>query len=132
MENLSQPMLVLLLSTKHPSDSNKSDKFSRWWSNWYKYNKCNDIGAIIFGDRVLIRKKFTPRRDKYVQWATLIDISLSSSDLIVGPFDFEPLTSYHQTKRTIAAKIWKQLKDICMDIGILPPTLGASVLHKIR
>ena len=75
---------------------------------------------------------FTPRRDKYVQWVILIDISLSSSNMLVGPFNFGALTSYHQTKHTVAHKFWKQLKDICTYRGLLPPTLCASISHKIK
>ena len=63
---------------------------------------------------VLIPPNVTPRSDKHFQWETLIDISLRSSNMRVGPFNFEPLTSYYQTKHTISHKLWKELKYICM------------------
>ena len=60
------------------------------------------------------------------------NIYLSSSNLLVGTFDFKSLTSYHQTKHTLSHKLQNQLKDICMDRGLLPPTLDAPVLQKIK
>ena len=65
--------LWCIFLAKHPSDCNKSDEFSRWWPDWYRYSTCTKTNTIIFGDRFLIRPNSNPPSDKYIQWATLIN-----------------------------------------------------------
>ena len=45
---------------KHPDDSGKSDEFSRWRPDWYRYSRDSIIDEIIFGRRTLFRPSTTP------------------------------------------------------------------------
>ena len=56
--------------SKHPSDVRKSEKFSPWWPDWYKYTTCPDTGHIIYGNKVLFTPSRLPNQDKYIQWET--------------------------------------------------------------
>ena len=52
---------------KHPNDKNKSDEYSRWWPDWYKYSRDSITSDIVFGDRILFRPSQQPNADKYIQ-----------------------------------------------------------------
>ena len=55
---------------KHPGDNVKSDEFSRWWPEWYRYTRCKTTQTIVYGDRILVRPNSNPDSSKFIQWAT--------------------------------------------------------------
>ena len=50
---------------KHPEDRKKSDEFSRWWPEWYRYTLCKDTDDVIYGNRILIRPSSNPDSTKF-------------------------------------------------------------------
>lgn len=115
---------------KHPDDKFKSDEYARWWPDWYKYTKDPETKEIIYGQRVLIRPTVTPSSKTHIQWADLIE--LNEETILLGPFNFQPLTNSNRARCTIQHDRWIQLRDKCNDFNLLPPTLGIHTSHKIN
>ena len=84
---------------KNLSDVHNSDKFSRWWPDWYGYKTCHDTGQIIYGDRVLFAPSQLPNQDKYIKWAT--EINLGDPERISGPFNFEEISTTNPTRAKV-------------------------------
>jgi hypothetical protein len=124
----SQYWCVFLM--KHPQDANKSDEYARWWPDWYRYTTDKATGQIIYGQRVLIRPNVTPSKRTHVQWAELVDLSDSTNTILVEPFDFNSTET--STRNTIAESKWKQLKKLCEEHSLIPPTLGSNQSVKIN
>ena len=116
---------------RHSADKKKSDEFSRWWPEWHSYNRCPISNDIIYGCRYEFRPSSTPPSAKYTQWSTLLPILGESSTVLIGPFTFAPLDSTHRVRHTIHYEHWKDLVTACNFNGILPPTTGSHVSHKI-
>ena len=108
----------------HPNDKDKSDEFSRWWPEWYRYTRCSTTDAIIYEYRILIRPSVTPCSKKFIQWAALIPLYGTKSTVLVGPFDFASITMSNRVRQRVSREYWDQLSQICNNIGILPPTVG--------
>ena len=113
---------------RHPADKDKSDEFSRWWPDWYRYTRCKTTNDIIYGDRVLFRPAVLPSSEKYIQWATEIDLSEPLTTL-AGPFNFEEITSTNRTRNKVQQAYWLQLHDTCNELALLPPTTGSANKH---
>jgi len=109
----------------HPDDKNKSDEFARWWPDWYQYSRCKTTQEIIYGDRVLFRPTVTPSSDKYIQWATEVSLSVHST-FLQGPFNFEAINALNRTRNKVEKDYWANLRLVCNELAILPPTLGSS------
>lgn len=115
---------------KHPNDEKKTDEFSRWWPDWYRYTT-NNQGQVVYGDRILIRPSVTPSSsEKFVQRATDLPIVEATDHVLLRPFDFELLSEYNRTLQKIHILQWTKLIEICLDIGMLPPTIGPNFLQK--
>ena len=39
---------------KHPNDMGKSDKFSRFWPQWYRFTRCSKKENLIYEEKILI------------------------------------------------------------------------------
>lgn len=109
---------------KHPHDNNKSDEYSRWWPDWYKYTTNKNTGELIYGQRVLIRPNVIPSSKTHVQWAELVDLSKNPETILVGPFNFAMTQNATTTKNTIDNSEWTKLQLICESRGLITPTVG--------
>ena len=57
----------------NPDDKFKSDKYARWWPEWYRYAKDPTTNKIIYGQQV--RPAVTPSSETHIQWADLIKLN---------------------------------------------------------
>ena len=117
---------------KHPDDRSKSDEFSRWWPEWYRYSQCLTTNTIIYGDRILIRPHTTPDSRNFIQWATDIQLMGEGHDAIVGPFNFENISAANRVRQKISHAMWTSLSVACDNAGMLPPTFGSNYTQQIR
>ena len=117
-----------LFLAKHPADMDKSDEYSRWWPDWYKYSRDSVTDDIIFGDRMLFRPSINPDPDKYIQWADSIEFDKPNT-ILAGPFNFEAMSSSNRTWSKVAGEVWRNLCNTCALEGILPPTTGSSTFN---
>ena len=113
---------------KHPGDSRLSDEFSRWWLDWYRYSRDSVSNDIVYGDRILFCPNVAPDSSKYIQWADVLTLQ-PASDILVGPFDFESISSANRTRNKIDGVHWRVLHDICSSDGILSPTTGSLTFN---
>jgi hypothetical protein len=111
---------------KHPEDRKKSDEFSRWWPEWYRYTLCKDTDDVIYGNRILIRPSSNPDSTKFVQWAMQLQLIGQNHSNILGPFDFEEINETNRMRQKISRSEWTQLKGVCSVHGMLPPTFGSN------
>jgi len=109
--------------TKHPSDAGKSDDLSLWWPDWYLYSRDEITNNVVLGDRTLFRLNISPDHSKYVRWGNRFNLKKDPS-LLIGPFDFEPISPSNRTRQKVATKVWLQLAGICSQRKILQPTVG--------
>ena len=110
---------------RHPNDKGKSDEFSRWWPDWYEYTKCPETDDVIFGDRILFPPTRLPDSTRYVQWAE--ELNLANTDhVLVGPFNFEPISVSNRTRSKVAGEYWRKCYDLCVSLHLLPPTTGSN------
>ena len=116
---------------KHPNDSHKSDPDSRWWPDWYTYTYCNKSAEIIYGKRMLFQPHITPDSSKFILWATTINLSDPNVNL-VGPFEFQPLTSHNRTRNTVAFPHWSALQESCLSHHLTPPQFTNTIRRKPR
>ena len=123
--------LWCIFLARHPDDHKKSDEFSRWWPEWHRYTRCKTTNDIIYGDRILIRPTTIPCKDRFIQWSTLLSINGPDPVTLVGPFTFEPIDEYNRVRCKVHYDHWASLITTCAVHGILPPTVGAKVTHKI-
>ena len=92
----------------------------------YEYTVDAD-GIIDYGDRTLFFPTVTPDADRYIAWATVVDLSDPLTRLL-GPFDFQE-PSHNEPDRTpsfrqyISLPFWLQLFELCLARGIQPPLL---------
>ena len=91
---------------RHPTDKDKSDKFARWWPDWYRYTTCKQSQEIIYGDRVLFRPSVIPNSAKYIQWAEELDLTQTAVRLL-GPFNFECICSTNRTRNKVHREYWQ-------------------------
>jgi hypothetical protein len=115
---------------RHPTDKDKSDEFARWWPDWYQYHKCKTTQDIIYGDRVLFRPSVIPNSEKYIQWAEEVDLTQPAVRLL-GPFNFERITSINRTRNKVHNEHWMSLFEICGELALFPPTSGSSNKHTL-
>ena len=86
---------------KHLNDAGKSDKFSRFWPEWYKYTRDSKTNQILYGDRYLIRPNQFPDKDKYIQWTDMISLCSDKSQSIIHPFESEMIDAFNQTRQKL-------------------------------
>jgi hypothetical protein len=115
---------------KHPDDRYKSDEYARWWPDWYKYTKDPNTGVITYGQRVLVPPTTTPSSKTHIQWADLVE--LTTAHVLLGPFNFQPPINVNRARNTIQEHLWQDLRTICNNINLLPPTLGSHTSHRIN
>ena len=109
---------------KHPSDNHKSDEFSRFWPDWYKYTKDKN-GIISYGCRTLFAPHINPDHTKYIEWATEIQLH-DRTNILLGPFDFEKITTTNRTRQKVHHDQWVSCHEQCLDHNLVPPTLGSQ------
>ena len=110
----------------HPNDSSKVDSERRWWPEWHRYHRDPASNEIIFGDRVLIRPTHTPSPDKFIQWACLLPIVSSTTCVLLGPFNFTPLSPSNCVRHSVPISCWHHLHRLCIHHGLPPPSLSPS------
>ena len=117
---------------KHPSDSNKSGEFSRFWPEWHRYSRCLKTDDIIYGDRILISPSHNPDMNEFIQWSDNLPLlgRFSNSHAILGLFEFEKIDAYNRTRQKVSMDNWRKLYDACLDIGSIPPTFGRNTSQK--
>ena len=113
---------------KHPADMNKSDEYSRWWPDWYKYSRDSVTNDIIYGYRMLFRPSMNPDPAKYIEWADTVNFA-EPNTILTGPFDFEKISSSNRTRNKVSGEDWRNLCDKCALDGLLPPTTGSSTFN---
>lgn len=116
---------------RHPQDNAKSDEFSRWWPEWYKYTRCQQSNEIVYGDRVLIRPSTNPDSSKFLQWTALLPLHGPKAVTLIGPFHFEKVDTSNRVRHKVHHDEWRKLLSACKSNNILPPTLGTNYNHKI-
>ena len=95
---------------KHPSNVSKSEEFSKWWTEWYKYTTCPDTRNSIYGDRVLFAPSRLTNWGKYTQWET--EITLGDTETISGPLKFEEISTTNPTRAKSKFEGWKHCRDV--------------------
>ena len=88
---------------EHPNGAKKSDEFSRFWPEWYKYTRDSKTNKILYGDRYLIRPNQFPDKDKFIQWTDMISLCPDRSQYIIGLFEFNKAKG---SSRLLEAIIW--------------------------
>ena len=118
-----------VFQARHPNDSNLSDEFARWWPEWHTYHRDSKTNVIVFDDRVLFPPHRVPDCSKYIEWAMPVTLSGPQTCALLGPFDFEQCGASNRVRRKIHRAQWTALVEICLDVNLLPPTLGTSTSH---
>jgi len=108
---------------KHQLDASKNNDFSRWWPDWYRYFRDSVSNDMVVGDRILFHPNIFLEHSKYIQWGDIV-VLISKACLLLGPFDFDPLSPSNHTRRKVTLDVWLQLPKICTQRDILPPTVG--------
>jgi len=116
---------------KHLSDISKCDNSGRWWLDWYRYSRNSISNDIVFGDRILFRPNISPDHKKYIQWGASVCL-LDEEYFMMGPFDFEPLSSNNCTHCKVTSNIWLDLAAICSQRDILSLALGKQSIFEIN
>ena len=111
-------------------DVKKSHELSRWWSEWYRYTKCQYTDVIMYCDRVHIRPSTNPCSSKLIQWSTLLPLFGYKAVTLVGPFQFESISVSNRVRQKVYHDHWIQLAEACKSQGILPTTMGTRNSHK--
>ena len=114
---------------KHRDDNPKSDEHSRFWPDWYRYTKDPVTKVITYTVRVLFPPHRQPDPARYIQWATTLQLHTAST-VLLGPFDFEAISTTNRTKSKVAQTHWQQCYDICVNSNITPPTTGSQSYHQ--
>ena len=115
-----------LFLENHPEDKRLSDKFGRWWSDWYD-SVSNDV---IFGDIILFRPNVTPNSVKYIQWSDEV-ILRPAPNILLGPFNFEGISSANCTQNKVDGTHWRDFHDKYSKKGVLPPTTGSLTFNAL-
>ena len=123
----SNHLYCFVFLAKHPTDIDKSDEYSRWWPDWYNYDRGPTTDAIIYGQRVLIKPNTIPCSSKFIQWSTLLPLRGHDSIALVGPFAFEQISTYNRVRQRVHNSNWELLIEACTLFRISPPTLGHSI-----
>jgi len=84
---------------KQPADTLKSNEFSQWWPEWYRYSTCPTTNTIVYGDRILISN---PDSRKFIQWATDIQLTGDGHSSIIGPFNFEDISAANHVHQKVS------------------------------
>jgi hypothetical protein len=110
---------------KHADDKHLEDDQCRWWPEWYRYKRVKEKGedVIVYGDRVLIQPHLTPDHKKFIQWATVFDLSTTECRMM-GPFNFEDVTEENRNKSKVPWKSWEELYNLCRHFHLTPPRLS--------
>ena len=87
---------------RYPDDNKRSDELCRWWTDWYRYTRCQTSDNIIYGSRVLIRPNTIPFATKFIQWATLLPLKGNDSVSLVGPIDFETVNDSDRVRQRVS------------------------------
>ena len=45
---------------RHTNDDVKIDKFSRWWTEWYRYTKPKEPNGLVYKQQIVIRPNACP------------------------------------------------------------------------
>ena len=117
-----------LFLAKHPADMNKSDEYSRWWPDWYKYSRDYVTDNIIYRDKIIFRPSVNLDPDKYIQWADSIEFA-NLNTILAGPLNFEAISSSNRTRSKVSGEGWRNICNSCVLEGILPPTTGSSTFN---
>ena len=70
----------------------------------------------------------TPDSTIYIQWADTVTLR-PASNVLLGPFNFEAISSSNRTRNKFSGVHWRDLYDICTKCGILPPTTGSLTFN---
>ena len=77
---------------------------------------------------MLFRPNIIPCSSKFIQWDTLLPLTGPDTAALVGPFDFEPITSANRVRQKVELTYWELLKEACFVLSISPASLGST--HK--
>ena len=91
-----------LFLAKHPTDKSKSEKYSRWWPDWYMFSRDSITKSLVFGDKIFFVRQSHQTK---ISISNMV-ISLTSTTWIIYYLGF--LTSkqyYQQTKHIPRSKV---------------------------
>ena len=111
---------------KHPNDRNKNDEYSRFWPDWYEYNRHPTTDVIQYGKRILFPPHRTPGSKKYILWADEINLH-SNINVLLGPFNFEQVSTTNRTRYKVHHNHWDQCYQQCLNQNLTPPSIGSQV-----
>jgi len=87
---------------KHLGDKKKSDEFSTWWPEWYRYTRYKDTSDVVYGNRILIRPSTNLDSTKFVQWAMELPLIGHTQHNMAGPFDFEEINASNRMRQKVS------------------------------
>ena len=91
---------------------------------------------MAYNQHILIRPNAFLDIKKYIQWATELRLTSNPESNkeenchLVGPFKFESIDQYNQTRQRVHIDQCRSLQKQCNNLGILSPTLGSNVSSK--
>ena len=85
----------------HPEDKKRSDEFSRWWLECYRYTHCKESNDIVYGDHILIGPSSTPDSRKFIQWAMELQLIGHNNCNLVGPFNFKEMKTSNRMQQKV-------------------------------
>eukprot|EP00978_Attheya_sp_CCMP212_P023333 scaffold71265_cov50-Attheya_sp.AAC.1 len=106
---------------RHSDDSHLSDSSARWWPEWHEYS--NSSSGLCLGRIVCYGPCAHPDPSKFIRYTDEVPLS-SPHCRLLGPFDFAPRSATVRPQQIIPAPIWEQLTQLCLNHGVLPPTVG--------
>ena len=78
-------------------------------------NKLKESQEIVYNQHILISKNACQVSKKYIQWATELiltsipEINEKANFHLVGPFNFESIDQYNQTRQKFHIDQWRSL-----------------------
>ena len=117
-----------MFQAKHSTDCTKSDKFTRWWLEWYGYHTDAKTNELVYDHQIQIRPDKTPPSETHVQWATILQLYGHNSIVLLGPIEFQPCGMTSKILRTLQLKDLHHLKKICVSNNLPTPTFGTKYL----
>ena len=89
----------------HMDNNKRSHKLSRWWPEWYKYTRFKKTGDIIYGNCAQIRPSTILCSTEFIRWAILLPLFNNNAVTLVGPFNFEPISTSNRVKQKMFIEI---------------------------
>ena len=113
---------------KHDRKKEKSDKYSRWCPEWWTYTIDPSSNINIYQQPIQFPPTRKPDYNKFIQWADMVDMSDTAA--IIGPSNFEPISSTNNTRSNVRRNAWKIWHKTCTHSNMLPLHLRYQTSHQ--